>query len=371
MKQIFFIVSFLMSSILSPSIAQNLQHVATNTNGSLGNCLFPQDENGNVVYSGDVEVCTAQADVMDMIMEFWAMKKLDYNLNLEQKVKTSKTVAYRVECPLGKQYFGIEVFGSPVFSRYRDASNISFDCKIQVYDGGFKYTFNNFWTKRNMLKGESKNDGYPNIIHWQRVNSLTKERDNFLKDKDPNDRANKEILYDYDYQIKYENSLYKMEYNVVDNIIKDLIDIDNDNKKETIRIEKAEIKNLDLSNYSGNLLARGNNVYITSYGMPYEEAAVGEFIKQITIDSLWTIVGYPEQAHFIMEYHVNTEGRDKACLVVKDRTGERYIENVKSGSEAMYDNRLTAYKMYMDLFRLVQKMEKGKKVKELQIFQIK
>ena len=52
------------------SNAQNLQHVAFDTNGPVGECLFPQNEDGDIVFSDIVE-CEFSADtIMGLAKEF-------------------------------------------------------------------------------------------------------------------------------------------------------------------------------------------------------------------------------------------------------------------------------------------------------------
>ena len=375
MKKLLFISLMLCSSL---AFSQNAVHYAFDTNGPMGECLFNQDSRGNVIYTGIVEMNGTAEEIIMAVSDFIESSKGLLECVAKQKVKTKKNVMYQIKCPVGKQYFSIEVWSSPVFSRLRDASEVIFDCNVEAIDGKFKYTLNNFVTKRNMLKGEAKNDGSPNIIHWQRVNSLIKERQNYLSRHNPAKRSTKEDLYDYDTQIDFEQSLYKMEHKKVMQFVEGL-----NNMKEqssdtfTSDLVPADdgndgIEPLNLDNYKGNLLKKGNCVYVMG-GNPYESAGASELIKQISIDNLWKIVTDPRLAHFIIEYRVDLDGRDRAYLRISSRDGSRFFSGFKHSSDESVDgNRGVARSMYLnELYPLIKKLESGKTPKELVDFEIR
>lgn len=357
--------------------AQNAVHYAFDTNGPLGECLFPQDSKGNVTYSGIVEADGSASVIMDALLDYISSQKVRLGFEQKELTKSPKSVAYKIKCPIGKQLREITVMGSPVFTAMKDASEISFTCLLEVIDGKFKYTLNDFMTKRNTLKGEAKNDGFPNLIHWQRVNSLKKERAAYLAKHNPEKRSTRECLYDYDSQIEFEQNLYVSEHKKVSEFIdglksfslekKDMFgsDVIADNSEESNDIEE-----LDLSAFHGNLLAKGNNVFVSGSAL-YEMAGAGEIVKQITVDSLWNVVFYPEQAHFIIEYHVNTVGSDKAHIVVRSRDGSiSYTSPTRSTSESFEDNRGTASTLYNILHSKAKRIWEGKGDKDLDKFVI-
>ena len=268
--------------------------------------------------------------------------------------------------------------GNPVFTAMKDASEISFTCMIEVVDGKFKYTLNDFITKRNTLKGEAKNDGLPNLVHWQRVNSLKKERVTYLSKHNSGKRSTREGLYDYDSQIEFEENLYVAEHKIVLEFINGLKSFSLDKRAlfgSDVAAEYAEgstpVKYLDLSSFHGNLMAKGNNVFVSGNAL-YEMAGAGELVKQIRVDSLWSVVSHPEEAHFIIEYHVSTVGSDKAYLVVRSRDGSTsYTSPKRSTSESFEDNRSSASSLYDSLFSKVKRLWSGKGDKDLEKFVIK
>ena len=365
------LLSFVFFSVLLS--AQNTVHYAFNANGPLGECLFPQDENGVVSYSGVVEVKGDAPEIMAALMDYVASQKVKLGYDLKEQAKSPKSIAYTIKCPVGKQLREITVMGSPVFSALKDASEISFTCLLEVIDGKFKYTLKDFITKRNTIKGEAKNDGFPNLIHWQRVNSLQKEKNAYAAKHNPEKRSTREVLYDYDTQIEFEEGLYLAEHNVVSQFVAGLENVSLENK-DMFESEKLKVKSdegdtrLSLDGFKGNLLAQGNNVFISGDAL-YEMAGARELAKQITIDSLWTVVPDPGLAHFIIEYHVNTIGSDKAYIVVSSRDGSiSYTSSKHSTSESFEDNRSTAKSIYGHIASKVKKLWAGKGDKDLGIF---
>ena len=62
-----------------------------------------------------------------------------------------------------------------------------------------------------MIRGEAKSEGPSNLIHWQRLNSLKKERAETKK---------KSEIEEYDHQIAFEEASYQAEYDAVQMVIK-------------------------------------------------------------------------------------------------------------------------------------------------------
>lgn len=68
MKQLFILFGLLFMSISAE--AQNLNWVAIDTNGPVGECLFPQNEKGEIGYSDNIP-CSLSADIiMGLAKEF-------------------------------------------------------------------------------------------------------------------------------------------------------------------------------------------------------------------------------------------------------------------------------------------------------------
>lgn len=312
-----------------------------------------------------------------------------------------RTSTYSIQMNIGKQSWGFELWGSPLFNRVRDASHVKFKCIIETRQGKYKYTLFEFETNRNTIQGEAKNDGQPNVLHWQRVNSLIKEREKFVSSNNVNRRSNKEILFDFNSQIAYEACLYQAEYDAtmmfVDglkklNAIEDFIDKpvkETDSEKElnrklqgrnfsissfgdsfftmsntsnTITSPDSRINSSNYENYKGFLLARGNNVYVRGGEYNYEQAAVQELIKQIMIDGYWNVVYDIRQAHFVLEYYVDLEGKDRAYLRITTPKGDishKYMG--QPSNESVSSNRRIAREYYLSNLASIQKnYDKGK-----------
>ncbi len=387
--------------------AQNLLHYAITTNGARGECLFPEDASGNVVFT-DIRDVPCAADTIMMIVDDYIMSK-----NVNEKCEVSKlsgstrTSTYSIKMNIGKQLWGIEYWGTPLFAFYKDASVVNFKCIIEARNGKFKYSLVNFETNRNTIRGEAKNDGQPNIIHWQRVNSLKHERDSYASTHDVNKRSVKEELYDFNSQIAYEACLYQAEYDAVKNFeegLKNLkfedefMDFSQTNTDSERALSNAiqgrnfsfsvfgngfftqsgqagsindsyesKINDSNYNNYRGFLMEKGNNVYVDSGSSIFEQAGAQELIKQIIIDGFWNVVGNRRKAHFVIKYTVNLEGRDKGYVVFttpREDIGE--IVGFGSTSESSNDNRELARDVYLkNIVPLQKKIEAKKYPKKL------
>ena len=189
--------------------AQNLEHVAFDTNGAMGECLFPQDENGNIKFVGVVNCKMSPDTIMGLAKEFI------YDLTKKYKAKTSNVlegitkVACDMELKIGKNYISVSVWGANIGTWERAASTIKFNLVIDIRDGKYRYTLSDFYTDRRRIPGEAKDQGPSNMIHWQRVNSLTKEME----------KAKAKSKSQYQEQIDFENAMYKAEYAAVQDVI--------------------------------------------------------------------------------------------------------------------------------------------------------
>lgn len=187
------------------SQAQNLQHVAFDTNGPMGECLFPQDENGNIVFSEVVKTNLSADTIMGLAKEFLYSIQKKYDAKTKNLLEGVTKVACDIELSIGKNYFSIGNIGT----WERAASTVRFNIMIEIRPGKYKYTLSDFYTDRRRIPGEGKDQGPSNMIHWQRVNSLTKEK---------NDARKKKQEY-FQELIDFENASYQAEYNAVQDVI--------------------------------------------------------------------------------------------------------------------------------------------------------
>ena len=404
MKRILFTI--FSTIVLLGGYSQNLLHYAQSANGEMGECLFPKGDDGKVFFSKIVSSPHAADSIIMAADNFMMKMNIQDGYRIESVSSSASMKTYSVQLEVGKQNWGIEYFGSPLFVIQRDASHVKFKCVIEAKQGRYKYSMFDFETNRNTIRGEAKNDGDPNIIHWQRVNSLKKERDLYIAKHDPEKRQSKEVIYDYNSQIAYESSLYLAEYtlfkrladglaqlNFHEDDFEDMTNAGSNNSSDAYAqgtdfsilgngfFSHASIDQnapaiaspVDLSDYHGFLLAKGNQVYVTSGEPDYEIAGAQELIKQISIDGFWTPVNRLDQAHFVIEYHVNLEGRDKAYITLHDPQNNWVCSKTwtKGASESVSENREVARSLYLDsLLPLQQMIEKGKLPKYLEIFNI-
>lgn len=407
MKYIF--VLFLSLGLVSIQIpAQNLLHYAISTNGERGECLFPEDALGNVVFSSVVSVPFSADSIMMIASEYVSGQNVSDKCVVKCLSSSTRISTFAIQLNIGKQSWGMEYWGTPLFVFMRDASHVKFKCIIEAREGRYKYSLIDFETNRNTIRGEAKNDGQPNIVHWQRVNSLTKERNAYVATHHGDKRSLKEVVFDYNSQIAYEACLYQAEYDAVKrfenglkklNFSDEFMDFSQEQTDSETKLKNAfqgrhfslslfgdgfftQIGNysfqekpddviFDINSYKGFLLAKGNNVYITSGDSHYEQSGAKELIKQIMIDGFWNVVDDVRQSHFVIKYFVNTEGRDKAFLIFTTANdGQEVTLSSHSSSESVNENKQVARTMYMKtIFPLYKKIESLKYPKSLIIFE--
>lgn len=133
-----------------------------------------------------------------------------------------------------------------------------------------------------------------------------------------------------------------------------------------------------LADYKGFLLAAGNKVYVycsnsdSGYEVTndeYTNAAKKVLESLLVSDGFWTVVDNMNEAHFTINYFVDTVGMDKTYLSLSSwRTHGSYQLGRTGGSEAILDNKSNAtllYKKY--IVPLQKKIINGKlsnKIKE-------
>lgn len=403
MKRLSLLLAVVFQVVLNP--AQNLLHYAVSPNGERGECLFPEDESGNVVFSSIIDVPCSADSIMLFADDYISAQNVSDRCVVKNLSKSSRTSTYSIQLNIGKQMWGVEYWGSPLFVFARDASHVKFKCIIEARNGKFKYSLVDFETNRNTIRGAAKNDGQPNVIHWQRVNSLTKEKKEYAAKNDTNKRKVKEVLFDFNSQIAYEACLYQAEYDATRRFEEGLINLkwtddfmdntpafSNSEKKLNNKIQgrnfsfslfgdgfftqsgDAGNQTIDLasnySNYKGFLLEKNCNVFITSDDHHYEQSGAQELTKQTMIDGFWNVVDDINQAHFVLKYYVNLEGRDKANLVVMTPKGDPQLVLATAGaSESASENREVARDLYLKvILPLYKKIETKKYPKSLNEF---
>lgn len=390
--------------------AQNMLHYALSSNGEKEWTLFPENANGDVVFSSVVEV-PFSADTILMAADSY-LTSLNAPENCEVKTVSKSNIknVYSIQLNVGKQLWAVELFGSPLFVVNRDASHVKFTCVVEARKGKYKYSLIDFETNRRTLPGDAKNDGQPNVIHWQRINSILKVRSNYCSSHNASKRQAQEDIYSYNEAIAEETYLYFDEYNEVlrfeDGLknltfaVDDFEDIETkgaakENKYQALKevadgifsrelltqtgpafnfgyIEnRTKIEKKPFTN--GSLLSKGNNVFVTSGDENYEQAGAQEMRKQIYIDNFWNVVNDEKLAHFIIEYHVDTDGKDKAYIILKSQDSTAVTPQMfRTGtSESIIENRQAARRIYVsNLVSLMKKIEENKIPKDLKIFDV-
>ena len=386
-------------------------HYTLSSNGEKEWTLFPENSNGEVVFSSIVEVPFSADTILLAADSYISSLNAPENCEVKTVSKSNIKNVYSVQLNVGKQLWAIDLFGSPLFVLNRDVSHVKFTCVIEARKGKYKYSLIDFETNRRTLPGDAKNDGQPNVIHWQRVNSILKLRKQYCLSHNTSKRLAQEDVYSYNEAIAEETYLYFDEYNsvlrfeeglknltfAVDDfedletkgsakIIKDLAlkevgdgifsrefltqtnsDFNFGFIENWTKIEKRPVTN-------GSLLAKGNNVFVTSGDENYEQSGAQELKKQIHIDNFWNVVNDVNLAHFIIEYHVDTDGKDKAYIIMRSQdTIALTPELYRTGSsESFLENRAVARRIYVShLMPLMKKIEANKIPKDLKMFDVK
>lgn len=191
---------------VSPIFKENYQ--ATDTNGPMGECLFPTNDEGKIIYQGVIEAPCSKTELKEYAIRFF--RELDKNPNINVKtIQTEYESRYDFDVILSSGKVRQEIHYAKY---YRDRSRIRCHVALEFKEGRYRYTVNPYETNRLNLRGKAKCDGTPNEIHWQRVNSLNKRWDSHI--------------------IDYENETYKAEYEAVINLVKLLSNYYNEMNQE-------------------------------------------------------------------------------------------------------------------------------------------
>lgn len=203
------IPAIVIASLLSLTLsAQNISNTAFDTNGPVGELLFEQNEDGEIVYSGVVETTFPADTVLGLAREYLYTIEKKYKAKVSNRFEGITKVACDVELPVGVKFVDAPFVGT--FEKA--ASTVSFNLVIDIRPGKYRYTLTDFETDRWRIPGEGKDKGQSNLIHWQRVNSLQKEYEKASKKNKPG----------YPPMIEAENAAYKSEYQAVMDFIEGL-----------------------------------------------------------------------------------------------------------------------------------------------------
>lgn len=206
MKRI--LVTLLLTTISFALLGQQISFTAFDTNGPMGEILFEQNENGEIIYTGLVETPFSADTVMGLAREYLYTLEKKYNARISDRFEGVTKVACDVELPVGTKY--IDASWAGIIAKA--ASTVNFNLVIDIRPGKYRYTLTNFVTDRWRIQGEGKDKGQSNMIHWQRVNSLQKELEKARK-------KDKEELVT---MIEKEKASYEGEYKAVMDFIEGL-----------------------------------------------------------------------------------------------------------------------------------------------------
>lgn len=152
------------------------------------------------------------------------------------------------------------------------------------------------------------------------------------------------------------------------------------NNKVENTLDEIRIDTLDISDYKGFLLKEGNKVYIPiDSPKDYERAGALSLKNAVKEYSFWVPVDNIYESHFILEYIVETDGRDNAYYKILSRDSETVFDCKKefhnivgnygigsiSSNEDPEDNINVAKKLHkkniVPLYNIIKRYEKRNK----------
>ena len=151
------------------------------------------------------------------------------------------------------------------------------------------------------------------------------------------------------------------------------------NVREEIYGDKS-LPDVDIDNYEGFLLQKGNVVYVESGDTDYEKAGANRLRERILEDGFWKLASRKEQAHFIFRYHVIIKGADHLdSQYIDTRSGLTPKEHKKifdsyygigriGANESVEENAEFADKLYNVITRLHKYVVKEKNPAKHRIF---
>ena len=133
----------------------------------------------------------------------------------------------------------------------------------------------------------------------------------------------------------------------------------------------AELPVVDIEQYKGFLLSKGNAVYVEIGPTDYEKAGGERLKEQLARDGFWQLAPSEEQAHFIIKYIVNIQGHDHVefyFLERRNRLTEREMRSFKVSrfgngwkalftSENISDNLLAADELFKRIKQIQAKIQ--------------
>lgn len=199
------LILFTLTITSSPIIrGQSLEITAFNSNGPMGEVLFPQDSVGNITLTGIVNIPYSADTIKGLVQDYLYMVGKSNGSDVKDMYNGLTIVGCEINLKVGARLFAIPYAGTFI----RPASKVSFKVLIEIRNGMLRYTLNNFYTKRWRISGEGKDQGPSNMLHWQRINSINKDAE-----------SDKEIRKNKDNMIKAEEYIYKEEYKSVMDVI--------------------------------------------------------------------------------------------------------------------------------------------------------
>lgn len=210
-----FVLSFSCINSFGQEYGQNIAYSAFDTNGPMGKCLFPVNEKGEDEIKEVINFPGKSAKEISEKVQQWMYEITDkYNLKINGNDRFCGTdlVAFRGTVRLGLNVLSVNYGFVHIGDFARYASEIKFSCRVEIKDNKCRCIFNKFLTDRRTIRGEGKSNGPENMLHWQRVNSLTKERDEIIDGKTNLSKSKQEEVDIYNEQIRFEEETYKLEY---------------------------------------------------------------------------------------------------------------------------------------------------------------
>lgn len=149
--------------------------------------------------------------IKGLFREWLYTLKQEKRADIDEELDGVTKMICEIELPIGKEFYKISVPYGEIAAFERHTSQVTFMCMLEVKNGRYRYTLTDFYTNRRMIRGEAKSEGPSNLIHWQRLNSLKKERE---------ETKRKSEIEEYNAQIAFEEASYQAEYDAIQTIIK-------------------------------------------------------------------------------------------------------------------------------------------------------
>lgn len=107
MKKFILICTILMSAIANQAqVYYNESFHSIDTNGPMGECLLPMNEEDDVFFS-DVVTCDSSSidDIMNAAQNWLAFQQMDANLEVEEKYAGKNMLQFKGKLPVGKKIY--------------------------------------------------------------------------------------------------------------------------------------------------------------------------------------------------------------------------------------------------------------------------